>query len=627
MAGGAIAENLGMDASIGGIARFVVGIGARFEHTMQRVRALTRASGDEFQRLEDLARQIGRDTEFTAPQAAAAMSNLALAGFKVNDILAATPSVVKLASVGQVELADSADFTATMMAGMGIESGRLNEIVDKLAYALTNSNSDMLQLKDAFKFAGPIAKTAGRSFDETAAAIMALHDAGLKGEMAGTALRNITMKMADKSLDAQRTMETLGISFVDSAGKGKAFADIIDHIKERFKALGLTRDEQIEVLGTIFEMRAGTGLAALLDQSDKIRKNMKGLKEESKGLAGEIQTTQLDSVTGKWTIFKSSVENLGISLFKVVNGPLRFVIDELTRVANAVDTVIRAFDRFNLDRIGRGLGSASESLFPGLSAGAEDAVAELKKARASTYYGRLEGEKSPKDMSYHERLAHEARLADLARESRKKADIDPKATAEAMKATAEKERASLRKRTELFEALKHTREELERNVATFGKGADAIKLYELQQKGATRADLAGVAGMQQKLAALEKTKALQDEARDVLKEMQTPAEQFTAKAARLQEMLVSGAFTWEQYAAAVQFAGRALAGTGAEGAAALEFGSAAAVSAVNRFRSSDADRANPNAMVEKLLAEGKRIAEAQLQELRKANQDRGNVIP
>ncbi|MFS8573314.1 MAG: phage tail tape measure protein, partial [Clostridia bacterium] len=60
-----------------------------FEASMNRVRALTGATGQEFEALRNQAKELGRTTQFSASQAADAMGFLAMAGFDVNQILGA----------------------------------------------------------------------------------------------------------------------------------------------------------------------------------------------------------------------------------------------------------------------------------------------------------------------------------------------------------------------------------------------------------------------------------------------------------------------------------------------------------------------------------------------------------
>ena len=68
---------------------------------MQRVAALTFKGNVDvagFDRQRKIAKQLGRDTEFTAIEAGEAMQQLAIAGLSAEKQIAALPSVLQLAS-------------------------------------------------------------------------------------------------------------------------------------------------------------------------------------------------------------------------------------------------------------------------------------------------------------------------------------------------------------------------------------------------------------------------------------------------------------------------------------------------------------------------------------------------
>jgi len=118
---------------------------------MGRVKALTGANAKDFDRLTAEARRLGEQTVFTAGQAADAMSFFALAGYKVDQIMASVGPTLDMASAGQLGIAESADIAAKIMAGMGIQADHLGEAVDVLSKAMTTANPDQRQLGDALK--------------------------------------------------------------------------------------------------------------------------------------------------------------------------------------------------------------------------------------------------------------------------------------------------------------------------------------------------------------------------------------------------------------------------------------------------------------------------------------------
>lgn len=305
---------------------------ANFEQNMARVKALTGATGPAFNELAELAQKLGRDTVFSASQAAEAMGNFALAGFKVNDIMTATPSALKLAAAGQMGVAQAADISAKIMAGMGLSAEQLGGAVDVLAKAMTTANTDLVQLGDAMKYVGPIAKTAGLSFEETVAAVQALSNAGIQADMAGTTLRGALLSMTAPSAEAAKKLKQLGVVVNDAGGNVRPLADILDALNAGLAGLG--SGERLGELGKIFGDRQAAGMAELLSQGGGKLRSMTAALQDAAGTADRISGTQLDTLGGAFTLIASSVEGLAIAVGDALNKPLRVLAETIKNTIN-----------------------------------------------------------------------------------------------------------------------------------------------------------------------------------------------------------------------------------------------------------------------------------------------------
>ena len=79
-----------------GIAVAAGKVGMDFETQMNRVAAISLATGEDLQALEDKARDLGSTTMFTSTQAAEGLENYARAGFEVKESLASVNSILNL---------------------------------------------------------------------------------------------------------------------------------------------------------------------------------------------------------------------------------------------------------------------------------------------------------------------------------------------------------------------------------------------------------------------------------------------------------------------------------------------------------------------------------------------------
>lgn len=278
---------------------------ADFEQQMARVGAVSGASGGELADLTAKAKEMGETTVFTASQAADAMGFMAMAGMNTSDIMTALPSVLQLASAAQIDLATAADLVTNTMAGYGISADQLDRVNDVMVTGFTKANTDLTQLGQAFKFAGPVAKAAGLEFEETTAILAILGNAGIQSTQAGTALRRMISRLAKPTGAAADAIEELGIVTHNSDGSMKSMTDII----EQFQQSSITTEQAVAIFG-----QQGLGpLFALMEQGAPAIRELQNEMLRT-GVAADISAAQLDTTQGKMTLLKSAAEGAMLTL-------------------------------------------------------------------------------------------------------------------------------------------------------------------------------------------------------------------------------------------------------------------------------------------------------------------------
>src|SRR5690606_9467938 len=277
----------------------IVKLSQDFEKSMNRVQALSGASGEALGRLRDQARQLGADTQFSASEAADAMSFLAMAGFNVDQIYRSMPDTLNLAAAAQLDMGSAADIVSNIMTGFGIQTDQLGVAVHVLSKAFISSNTDLTMLGQGMKFVGPIASGLGVSFEETTAALGLLSNAGIQAGSAGTGLRRILGTLASEA-------DKLGISTTDAAGNLLPLADILDVLNER----GLTTAEALEIFGD----RGGPAMQALLSQGGQALRQFTQQLEDAGGTAQAVAETQMQGLHGMIKELQSAGEELALSL-------------------------------------------------------------------------------------------------------------------------------------------------------------------------------------------------------------------------------------------------------------------------------------------------------------------------
>ncbi len=308
-----------------------------FEQGMNRVKAVTQESGAAFDAMNATALELGRTTQFSASQAADAMGFLAMAGFKANEIISAMPSTLQLAAAGAMDLGRAADITSNILTGYGLSVAELAHANDVLVTGMTNANVDLTMLGESFKMVGPIAKAAGVQFEETAAMISILGNAGIQGSMAGTSLRKAITSLIAPTKEQAKIMKRLGLNVTDTYGRFVGFADVIQQLEEN----GAGAADMMKLFG----QRAGPAMQAAVDQGSKAIRRMTTLMEENEGVAKRVAETQLEGWKGAMTKLKSAVEGTLISLGAIIAPTAHKIAEAFTALAGKITAVAEVFQK------------------------------------------------------------------------------------------------------------------------------------------------------------------------------------------------------------------------------------------------------------------------------------------
>jgi len=298
-----------------------------FQMSMNRVRAITGASGEQLEQLTGQARQLGATTQYTASQAADSMGNLALAGFKTNEILGAMPGTLQLAAAGQMDLAQASDIAASILRGFGLEAGKLGDVNDVLVATFTNTNTTLEDLGEGMKYVATIARSMSIPVEEVSAAMGILGNVGLKGSMAGTALRGTLSKIANPAREAVAVLNRLGIrreDILDSKGNVKSLVAVVEALERS----GAGAADMLAIFG----QRAGPGIAGLVGQGSAKLRSMTELVKNSGGIAERVAKIQMEGFNGALRKMISALQEMAIAIAD--SGILEFMTNLVTKLAD-----------------------------------------------------------------------------------------------------------------------------------------------------------------------------------------------------------------------------------------------------------------------------------------------------
>ena len=316
---GSQAKSLGTTLSRG-ISAPLIGLGALsvktfsgFEAEMSKVKAVSGATADQFNRLEDQAKKLGATTTFTATEVAGLQTEFAKLGFTASEIDKVTESTLYLAQAGGAELGRAAEVAGATLRAFGLEAAETGRVTDVMAKSFATSSLDMESFAEAMKTAAPIAKATGVSMEETSAMLGALANNGIKGSIAGTALKKILSELHQEGKPMRQTFREL-------ASQNINLAEANDLVGERAKGALMILTEQMSTVDGLTESY-----------------------QNAEGAAAAMAEEMMDNTAGAFKTLQSATEGALIELGDAItdNKIFKDVLKGLTRTMGKITDAIR----------------------------------------------------------------------------------------------------------------------------------------------------------------------------------------------------------------------------------------------------------------------------------------------
>lgn len=396
----------GLTVPIGTAVASAVKFGAEFDKGMSNVAAVSGATTEEFGKMREAAISWGEKTVYTATEASDALYYMGLAGWGANESIAGLGPVLNLAAAGDLELGRTSDIVTDAMTSMKLAAGELNKdgientihFTNSLAAAMSNSNTDVDQMGEAFKYVAPLAGSLGYDINDLSLALGLMANVGVKGSQAGTGLRQALKNLIDPTDEAQAAMDKYGVSLFDDTGKAKDMRTFMEELRGTFGDLSVdiydsngelksaeqimeeyghslptTQQEKLNAIVEIFGTRALPGILGIIEQGDdkftdladaidgsdeafvKYNGDIMPMKEalekfgdnvydttkgfEILGAAEGMAQIQMDNLQGDWIRFTSALGTSKIMISDLVKDSLRGFVQKLTELVQRFNSL------------------------------------------------------------------------------------------------------------------------------------------------------------------------------------------------------------------------------------------------------------------------------------------------
>ena len=308
---------------------------ASFDDAIRLTGAVSGATGEALQSLNDKARELGATTSFTAVEVATLMGELGRAGFDPTEINNMTGAVLDLARATGTDATLSAGIMAATLRQFGLGATEASRAADVLTTAANSTFNTVEGLGESLKYAGPVAKSLGMSLEDTAAILGVLGNVGIQGSEAGTALRRLSVISAGAGEELKKIF---GVTNTDAAGNLKPLVQILDEINTVTASMPVA--ERTKRMADAFGLLGITSANVLSQSADGVSDLAEKLRNAG-GTAAKTAKEMDAGLGGSMRIALSAIEGTALAIGDALSPSLQSMIDGIANVAGGLTKFVK----------------------------------------------------------------------------------------------------------------------------------------------------------------------------------------------------------------------------------------------------------------------------------------------
>lgn len=298
-----------------------------FEQGIADLSSITGAVGDDLKYLKEQAIAMGESTKGGASAVVEAYKLIASAKPELLDNVEAlnlvTEAAITLAKASGLELPEAATALTDAMNQFGVDAEEATIFIDALANGAKYGAAEIPQVTEALLKFGAVAKSSNINIQESTALIELLAENGLKGAEAGTALRNVLLKLSAPDAlpkEARVEMDRLGISLA-------YLKDKTIPIQEKLETLKPLLKDNASIV-KVFGVENATAAINVISHTERLQELTSKMNDV--GTASQQAEIKMDTVNNKTILLKSKYDSLVLSIGTgsgVVSGFFKLFID------------------------------------------------------------------------------------------------------------------------------------------------------------------------------------------------------------------------------------------------------------------------------------------------------------
>ena len=278
--------------------------------------------------LAESTKKVALEFHSTAKEVSDAQEFLALAGYTLEEIQAASPTVVAAQKATGESMQLVSDIATDTGSAYGFLANQLDFVTDRMVYTTTQFNTNFAQLGEAMKYVAPIAKQVGMNFSDLNAYIGVLANSGIKGSQAGTSLRMAFLRLQAPTKSAEKLLKKYNVRLYDSKGKFIGINNAMYRVEKATKKM--TAQQKAFFLQQLFGTEAMSAINILFDEGTKKIVEYGDAIDVSDGKTKEMQQTMENGLGGMVRKLKSEKDSLKLTLGEIWEPVAYDVVDIIT---------------------------------------------------------------------------------------------------------------------------------------------------------------------------------------------------------------------------------------------------------------------------------------------------------
>lgn len=320
----------GVAAAALSIVTAMAGVSASFEQAIKSAEIFGNFSRREVDTLSDSVLRLAREWGISANEIASGAGELTKAGASFAQLeagLLRTATALATASKGEASAAEAGKLLIQIMNAYQAPASAAAEIADALNAAIQSGTVSFTEMRQGLAQTLALAAQMNIPFKDLFTVLGLLNDQNIRGMQAGSAYRNLMIRMLDPVADVASVMTRYNISLQDANGKLISAPQLIARLSDAFSEQALaargiseaTAASDLATLGMSRTLLAATALANKGSAAfEKYQKDMAGV-----GTVADIANKQTDTTVKQLARLIEGVRGAAVAFGGPFNESLR----------------------------------------------------------------------------------------------------------------------------------------------------------------------------------------------------------------------------------------------------------------------------------------------------------------